>query len=403
MVPVREVGGGIFGNYALVTPNRSRQVIDCKFATAYGIANRTDRIVVANPTLKPILIRMNRQLAELHPRSEADFELFGGRKRDFFGDLHTTPFLATTGGCQLNPPMHPGEEIGEASRTNLDRDPSTSNNINSSYSSGKCGSYSNDIISTNSCNDNYKGNDHEVMVSLADRIHLTEADTIRRSNNQEERMNCEEHMSARRSCEAEQTHLNPAYCSNPPQAMNDDGEPSPEFDWTQFDVEPLKSVDMTELRKQRSPADVEKLAKLLVKYKHLLSDGVLDFNTNVVKHNTTCKISTTVQNPKIVARGQKCTPEEKNEFAKDMAKKIGEGIIEPSFAPWCSNSLLVRKDGKIRMVIDYRALNNVTIKDSYPMPRIQDVTDVLQGSQWFTGTASKHSIKSRWRTKDPRI
>ena len=37
------------------------------------------------------------------------------------------------------------------------------------------------------------------------------------------------------------------------------------------------------------------------------------------------------------------------------------------------------------MVIDYRALNKVTIKDSYPMPRIQDVTDVLHGSNWFTG------------------
>ena len=36
------------------------------------------------------------------------------------------------------------------------------------------------------------------------------------------------------------------------------------------------------------------------------------------------------------------------------------------------------------MVIDYRSLNKVTIKDSYPMPRIQDVTDVLQGSNWFT-------------------
>ena len=60
-------------------------------------------------------------------------------------------------------------------------------------------------------------------------------------------------------------------------------------------------------------------------------------------------------------------------------------MIEPSRAPWCSNALLVRKDGKIRMVIDYRALNKVTVKDSYPMPRIQDVTDVLQGTNWLTG------------------
>ena len=73
------------------------------------------------------------------------------------------------------------------------------------------------------------------------------------------------------------------------------------------------------------------------------------------------------------------------EFARVIAQKVNEGVIEPSCAPWCSNALLVRKDGKIRMVIDYRALNKVTVKDSYPMPRIQDVTDVLTGTKWFTG------------------
>ena len=69
----------------------------------------------------------------------------------------------------------------------------------------------------------------------------------------------------------------------------------------------------------------------------------------------------------------------------EIAKKAKEGVIEPSRAPWCSNALLVRKDGKIRMVIDSRALNKVTIKDSCPMPRIQDVTDVQQGTHWLTG------------------
>ena len=66
-------------------------------------------------------------------------------------------------------------------------------------------------------------------------------------------------------------------------------------------------------------------------------------------------------------------------------KGVREGVIEPSSAPWCSNAILIRKDGKVRMVIDYRQLHKVTIRDSYPMPRIQDVTDVLQGTHWFTG------------------
>ena len=44
---------------------------------------------------------------------------------------------------------------------------------------------------------------------------------------------------------------------------------------------------------------------------------------------------------------------------KAIGDKEKEGVIEPSRAPWCSNALLVRKDLKIRMVIDYRALNKV--------------------------------------------
>ena len=45
---------------------------------------------------------------------------------------------------------------------------------------------------------------------------------------------------------------------------------------------------------------------------------------------------------------------------------------------------MVRKDGKLRMVIDYRTLNKVTVKDSYPMPRFQDITDTLRRTKWFT-------------------
>jgi hypothetical protein len=141
-----------------------------------------------------------------------------------------------------------------------------------------------------------------------------------------------------------------------------------DFRWDLFEEEPLKSVDLSELRKQRSEEEVEKLARLLVKYKHLLSDGTLDFRTNpTVKHGTTATITTTEANPKIFARGQKCNPEEMKIFVDTIKGKEKEGVIEPSCAPWCSNALLVRKDGKIRMVIDYRSLNKVTVKDSYPM------------------------------------
>ena len=165
-----------------------------------------------------------------------------------------------------------------------------------------------------------------------------------------------------------------------------DGKSVAPIDWKLFDEEPLKSVDLKELKEQRSPAEVEALARVLIDYKHLLSDGSLDFKQNPkVRHDTTAAITTTEHNPRIFARSRGCNPDEAQEFKKVIDQKIAEGVVEPSKAPWCSNALLVRKDGKLRMVIDYRTLNKITIKDVYPMPRVQDVTDVLGGSQWFTG------------------
>jgi hypothetical protein len=104
IVPVQERGGewdGIFGDYAIVTPNRSKQVIDCKFSTAYGAAGRTDRVVIANPTRKPIRIRRNRQVAELHPRDEAAFALLGDREEDLLGCSGSSPPQFLHGGDRL--------------------------------------------------------------------------------------------------------------------------------------------------------------------------------------------------------------------------------------------------------------------------------------------------------------
>jgi hypothetical protein len=62
-----------------------------------------------------------------------------------------------------------------------------------------------------------------------------------------------------------------------------------------------------------------------------------------------------------------------------------QGIIEPSTSPWASPIVLVeKKDGSLRFCVDYRKLNNITVKDSYPLPRIDDTLDALGGSQWFS-------------------
>ncbi|GBM93813.1 Retrovirus-related Pol polyprotein from transposon 297 [Araneus ventricosus] len=64
---------------------------------------------------------------------------------------------------------------------------------------------------------------------------------------------------------------------------------------------------------------------------------------------------------------------------------VDNGIIEVSLGPWASPIVLVRKkDGSTRFCVDYRKLNEITIKDSYPLQRIDDTLDALNGSQWFS-------------------
>ncbi|UYV74973.1 hypothetical protein LAZ67_12001943 [Cordylochernes scorpioides] len=72
---------------------------------------------------------------------------------------------------------------------------------------------------------------------------------------------------------------------------------------------------------------------------------------------------------------------------KEQLKQVLErdGIIRPSSSPWSFPVILVKKrDGKYRFCVDYRKLNDVTVKDVYPIPRIDEVLDTLQGSKYFS-------------------
>jgi hypothetical protein len=73
------------------------------------------------------------------------------------------------------------------------------------------------------------------------------------------------------------------------------------------------------------------------------------------------------------------------ELKKQIDELLEKGYIRPSTSPWASLVLFVeKKDGTKRMCIDYRSLNEVTVKNKYPLPRIEDLFDQLRGASVFS-------------------
>ena len=77
-------------------------------------------------------------------------------------------------------------------------------------------------------------------------------------------------------------------------------------------------------------------------------------------------------------------PAELKELKEQLRDLLEKGFIRPSQSPWGAPVLFVKKkDGSLRMCIDYRQLNRVTVKNKYPLPRIDDLFDQLQGLASF--------------------
>ena len=87
----------------------------------------------------------------------------------------------------------------------------------------------------------------------------------------------------------------------------------------------------------------------------------------------------------IAKRPYRMAAPELAELKKQLEELQQSGFIRPSSSPWGAPVLFVKKkDGSLRMCVDYRALNEVTIKNKYPLPRIDDLFDQLKGAKYFS-------------------
>ena len=97
----------------------------------------------------------------------------------------------------------------------------------------------------------------------------------------------------------------------------------------------------------------------------------------------------------IAKRPYRMVANELEKLKKQLRGLQEKGYIRPSSSPLGSLVLFVKKkDGGLRMCIDYRSLNEVTIKNKYPLPRIGDLFDQLKDAKYF----SKIDLRSCWRS-----
>ena len=125
---------------------------------------------------------------------------------------------------------------------------------------------------------------------------------------------------------------------------------------------------------------LKELTSVMIKYQDTFAKDDDDLGrTNMVQHT----IDTGTARP--IKQGPRRLPMLKREAEQiEVERMLGQGVISPSSSPWSSPTVLVtKKDGKTRFCVDFREVNKVTVKDAYPLPRIEDCIDNLEGAEWF--------------------
>ena len=120
---------------------------------------------------------------------------------------------------------------------------------------------------------------------------------------------------------------------------------------------------------------------LIYDYKEVFSlyDGDLGF-CDALKHS----IPTTTDKPVYLPHRQ--IPDQlQEEVRKCLESWLKQGFIRPSKSPYASQVVIVRKkSGEIRLCVDFRKLNAISIRDSFPLPRIEEALQAVQAAVWFT-------------------
>ncbi len=137
---------------------------------------------------------------------------------------------------------------------------------------------------------------------------------------------------------------------------------------------------MLDLSEDITIREREELAAAIYEYQDVFSSGPDDMGcTDLITHS----IDTGEHRP--IRLPPRRLPITKQDVEKtEVQKMLDKGVIEPCQSSWASPVVLVtKKDGSTRFCVDYQKVNEVTRKDAYPLPRIDDTLDALRGSRYF--------------------
>jgi hypothetical protein len=135
------------------------------------------------------------------------------------------------------------------------------------------------------------------------------------------------------------------------------------------------------LSSELSTEEEREAKQFIMRYADIFSKNEFDIGrTDVIRHSINTSTNTPVRQPL-----RRHPIAQLPVIDQHVEKMLKHDIIEPVSSPWASNVVLVRKqDGSLRFCVDYRQLNSLTLKDAYPLPRIDSCLDSLGGAIYFS-------------------
>ena len=153
--------------------------------------------------------------------------------------------------------------------------------------------------------------------------------------------------------------------------------------------EPTTEEEATKIitKSDLTDSQLEDRHQLIRFYMDLFSKADDDYgDTDIVKHRIDL-----IDEKLFKQRYRGIPPSAYDELHSHLRQLLYGKIIRPSKSPFASTVVLARKDNTLLLCVDYPQLNNQTIRESYALPRIEDLLDCLTGSRFFSSVTMKLS------------